>query len=295
MAIAAKDRMQELIQKASVLVEALPYIRQFEKKTVVVKYGGSAMEDPAIRRLTAQDVVLMKYVGMNPVVVHGGGPMISRTLKQLNVEPKFHNGLRITDDATIGVVEMVLAGTVNKDIVNLINQAGGDAVGLSGKDGNLLHARKMLSEDGTDLGQVGEIVRVHFRIIDILCREGMIPVIAPVATDKEGRTWNVNADTAAGEIAAALQAEKLVFLTDTSGLLSDLDDQDSLIHQVTFREVEELRRKGVIAGGMIPKIDACHKALDYGVRQTHIIDGRVPHALLLEIFTEKGLGTLVTL
>lgn len=293
--MAGKDPMQELIQKASVLVEALPYIRQFEKKTVVVKYGGSAMEDPAIRRLTAQDVVLMKYVGMNPVVVHGGGPIISRTLKQLNVEPKFHDGLRITDDATIGVVEMVLAGTVNKDIVNLINQAGGDAVGLSGKDGNLLHARKTLSEDGTDLGQVGEIVRVHFRIIDILCREGMIPVIAPVATDKEGRTWNVNADTAAGEIAAALQAEKLVFLTDTAGLLSDLDDQDSLIHQVTFREVEELRRKGVIAGGMIPKIDACHKALDYGVRQTHIIDGRVPHALLLEIFTEKGLGTLVTL
>ncbi|MEK7794290.1 MAG: acetylglutamate kinase [Candidatus Hydrogenedentota bacterium] len=295
MAIAGKDRMQELIHKASVLVEALPYIRQFEKKTVVVKYGGSAMEDPAIRRLTAQDVVLMKYVGMNPVIVHGGGPIISRTLKQLNVEPRFHNGLRITDDATIGVVEMVLAGTVNKDIVNLINQAGGDAVGLSGKDGNLLHARKMITEDGTDLGQVGEIVRVHFRIIEVLCREGMIPVIAPVATDKEGRTWNVNADTAAGEIAAALQAEKLVFLTDTAGLLSDLDDQDSLIHQVTFREVEELRRKGVIAGGMIPKIDACHKALDYGVRQTHIIDGRVPHALLLEIFTEKGLGTLVTL
>lgn len=287
--------MEEYIQKASVLVEALPYIREFEGKTVVIKYGGSAMEDPAIRRLTAQDVVLMKFVGMNPVVVHGGGPSINRMLKRLNVESRFHNGLRVTDEATMEIVVMTLAGSINKDIVNLINMAGGDAVGLCGKDANLLHARKVKLEDGGDIGLVGEVEVVHYKIITVLCGAGMIPVIAPIATDREGRTWNVNADTAAGEIAAALNAEKLVFLTDSPGLLSDLNDPESLIHQVRYAEVEELTRKGVIAGGMIPKIEACHKALDHGVRKTHIIDGRVPHALLLEIFTEKGLGTLVTL
>ncbi len=286
--------MQEFIQKATVLVEALPYIREFEGKTVVIKYGGSAMEDPAIRRLTAQDVALMKYVGMNPVVVHGGGPGITRMLKRLDIESTFHNGLRVTDDATMEVVEMILAGSINKDIVTLINQAGGTAVGLSGKDGNLLHARKLVSEDGGDIGHVGEIVQVHFKIIQVLCGAGMIPVIAPVATDDKGRTWNVNGDTAAGEIAAALQAEKLVFLTDAPGLLSDLNDPGTLISQVTYAEVKELTRKGVIAGGMIPKIEACHKALDYGVRKAHIIDGRVPHALLIEIFTQMGVGTLVT-
>ncbi|MEX2016514.1 MAG: acetylglutamate kinase [Candidatus Hydrogenedentales bacterium] len=290
-----RESMQDLIRKASVLVDALPYIREFAGKTIVIKYGGSAMEDPGIRRLTAQDVVLMKYVGMNPVIVHGGGPHITRMLKRLHVESKFQNGLRVTDEDSIEVVEMVLAGSVNKDIVGLINRAGGDAVGLCGKDGNLLHAKKVVMEDGTDIGHVGEIQVVHFKLIDVLSREGMIPVIAPVATDREGGTWNVNADTAAGEIAAALQAEKLVFLTDTPGLLRDIDDPESLIHQLRYEEVQDLTRRGVIAGGMIPKIDACHKALDYGVRKTHIIDGRVPHALLLEIFTQEGLGTLVTL
>ena len=290
-----RESMQDLIKKASVLVDALPYIREFAGKTIVIKYGGAAMEDPAIRRLTAQDVVLMKFVGMNPVVVHGGGPHITKMLNRLQVKSRFQNGLRVTDDASIEVVEMVLAGSVNKDIVGLINRAGGDAVGLCGKDGNLLHAKKIVMEDGTDIGRVGEISVVHFKLIDVLSREGMIPVIAPVATDKDGGTWNVNADTAAGEIAAALQAEKLVFLTDTPGLLRDMDDPDSLIHQLRYEEVEDLTRRGVIAGGMVPKIDACHKALDYGVRKTHIIDGRVPHALLLEIFTQEGLGTLVTL
>ena len=287
--------MQELIQKASVLVEALPYIREFEGKTVVVKYGGSAMEDPAIRRLTAQDVVLMKYVGMNPVIVHGGGPAINRILKRLDIESEFHEGLRVTNDETSEIVEMVLAGAVNKDLVSLVNQAGGNASGLCGKDGNLLHARKLSPKDGADLGHVGEIVAVHPKIVQVLCDAGMIPVIAPVATDPDGGTWNVNADTAAGEIAAALQAEKLVFLTDTPGLLEDAQDANSLISQLQYSEVEKLRDAGVIAGGMIPKIDACHKALDKGVRKTHIIDGRVPHALLLEIFTQEGLGTLVTL
>ncbi len=288
------NTMKEFIQKAAVLVEALPYIKEFAGKTIVIKYGGSAMEDPAIRRLAAEDVVLMKYVGMNPVIVHGGGPHISRALARLNIESKFHGGLRVTDAETVEVVEMVLAGTVNKDIVTLINQAGGDAVGLSGKDGNLLHAKKIELEDGVDIGNVGEIVSVHSKVINVMCDADMIPVIAPVATDREGRTWNINADTAAGEIAAALTAEKLIFLTDTPGLLREVDDESTLIRQVRFKEVEELTQGGVIAGGMIPKIEACHKALDYGVRKTHIIDGRVPHALLVEIFTQAGLGTLVT-
>lgn len=286
--------MNEFIEKASVLVEALPYIREFAGKTIVIKYGGSAMVDPAIRRLTAEDVVLMKYVGINPVIVHGGGPRITETLKRFNIESKFHKGLRVTDADTADVVEMVLAGAVNKDMVTLINQAGGDAVGLSGKDGNLLHAEKIKMGDGVDMGQVGEITSVHFKVISVLCEADLIPVIAPVATDTKGRTWNVNADTAAGEIAASLTAEKLIFLTDTPGLLREVEDEDSLIRQVRFQEVEKLTERGVIAGGMIPKINACHKALDYGVRKTHIIDGRVPHALLVEIFTQAGLGTLVT-
>ncbi len=286
--------MQKYIDKANVLIEALPYIREFEGKTVVIKYGGSAMDDPAIRRLTAEDVVLMKYVGLNPVVVHGGGPHISKTLKRMNIESSFHNGLRVTSREAVEVTEMVLAGSVNKDIVTLINQAGGNAMGLSGKDASLLHASKLILEDGFDIGHVGNIETVNAKIINVLCGAGTIPVIAPIATDKEGRTWNVNADTAAGEIAAALAAEKLVFLTDTPGLLRDMNDPSTLIHQVRFEDVKELTKNGVIAGGMIPKIEACHKALDNGVRKTHIIDGRVPHALLIEIFTQAGMGTLVT-
>ena len=286
--------MQEYINKANVLIEALPYIREFEGKTIVIKYGGSAMDDPAIRRLTAEDVVLMKYVGMNPVVVHGGGPHISRTLDRMNIESSFHNGLRVTSKEAVQVAEMVLSGSVNKDIVTLINQAGGNAMGLSGKDASLLHATKIELKDGFDIGHVGEIETVNSTIINVLCDAGTIPVIAPIATDKEGRTWNVNADTAAGEIAAALVAEKLVFLTDTPGLLRDMHDPDTLIHQVCFDDVKKLTDDGIIAGGMIPKIDACHNALDNGVHKTHIIDGRVPHALLIEVFTQAGMGTLVT-
>jgi acetylglutamate kinase len=286
--------MQEYINKANVLIEALPYIREFEGKTIVIKYGGSAMDDPAIRRLTAEDVVLMKYVGMNPVVVHGGGPHISRTLKRMGIESSFHNGLRVTSKEAVQVAEMVLAGSVNKDIVTLINQAGGNAMGLSGKDASLLHATKVELSDGFDIGHVGEIETVNATIINVLCDAGTIPVIAPIATDKEGRTWNVNADTAAGEIAASLVAEKLVFLTDTPGLLRDMHDPDTLIHQVRFDDVKKLTDDGVIAGGMIPKINACHTALDNGVHKTHIIDGRVPHALLIEVFTQAGMGTLVT-
>lgn len=287
--------MEEYIQKAEVLIEALPYIREFEGKTVVIKYGGAAMLNEELRESVAEDIVLMRYVGMNPVVVHGGGPSINKTLERLGIEKKFNaEGLRVTDEKTMEVVEMVLAGSVNKDVVRLINLAGGDAVGLSGKDGNLLYARQIETEDGSDIGQVGRLTNVHTRVIDVLSRAGLIPVIAPIATDGMGGTWNINADTAAGEIAAALKAEKLVFLTDTPGLLRDLKDHSTLIHQLRSSEIPQLKREGVIAGGMIPKIEACVKALDYGVRKTHIIDGRIQHALLLEIFTQRGLGTLVT-
>jgi len=286
--------IQNAIDKAQVLIEALPYIRDFEGKTVVIKYGGAAMLDEALRKSTAEDIVLMKYVGMNPVVVHGGGPSINQYLKRLDIQSRFNSqGLRITDDATIEVVEMVLAGQVNKDIVRLLNQHGGDAVGLSGKDGNLLYARKLDADDGSDIGHVGRITNVDTRVITTLTKAGFVPVIAPVATDGDGGTWNINADTAAGEVAAALSAEKLVFLTDTPGLLRDVKDPDSLIHQVRSGEVAGLRESGIIAGGMIPKVEACLRALDFGVRKTHIIDGRAPHSLLLEIFTKEGLGTLV--
>ncbi|MCC6796419.1 MAG: acetylglutamate kinase [Candidatus Hydrogenedentes bacterium] len=288
------DQYQEFIQKAATLVEALPYIREFEGKTVVIKYGGAAMENERLRESTTEDIVLMKYVGMNPVVVHGGGPEINRTLQRLGVEAKFHNGLRVTDEETVKVVEMVLAGSLNKEIVTLVSRAGGNPIGICGKDGNLLHARKLVAEDGADLGFVGEITGVHFKIITVLCDAGLIPIIAPIATDPQGNTWNVNADTAAGEIAAAIQAEKLVFLTDTPGILRDPKDPASLIHQLNYLEIEDLIEQGVIAGGMIPKVEACLKALDYGVVKSHIIDGRVPHSLLLEIFTDKGMGTLVT-
>ncbi len=287
-------QMQEFIQKASTLIEALPYIREFDGKTVVIKYGGAAMENPTLRKSVAEDITLMKYVGMNPVVVHGGGPEINRRLKQLNVEATFHNGLRITNDETIRVVEMVLAGTVNKEIVALLNTAGGNSVGISGKDGNLLHAQRIELPDGADIGFVGRVTNVKSDIVDTLCRSGFIPVVAPLATDRDGNTWNINADTAAGEIAAALRAEKLVFMTDTPGLLRDAKDPETLIHRINRDEIALLKESGVIAGGMIPKVDACLLALDQGVRKTHIIDGRVPHALLLEIFTTQGLGTLVT-
>ena len=286
--------MEISIQKASVLIEALPYIREFSGATVVIKYGGAAMLDPALRASTAKDIVLMKYVGMNPVVVHGGGPAINRNLDRLKIKSRFSSdGLRVTDDAAIEVVEMTLAGTVNKDIVALLNQAGGQAVGLCGKDGKLLQAQKIVSESGEDIGHVGRITKVDTRVVDVLCAAEMIPVIAPIATDDAGGAWNINADSAAGEVAAALKAEKLVFLTDTPGVLRDVADPESLIHQLPTSEIQALRSQGVIAGGMIPKIEACLKALDHGVGKTHIIDGRVSHSLLLEIFTRQGLGTLV--
>lgn len=288
--------MQKIIEKAGILVEALPYIREFFGKTVVIKYGGAAMLDERLRQSTAEDIVLMKYVGMNPIIVHGGGPSINAMLKDLGITPQFNpQGLRITDEKTMNVVEMVLGGTVNKDIVALINKAGGSAVGICGKDGPIIYAVKKYADDGTDIGQVGRITRIETKLIQVLCEAGFIPVIAPLATDEWGNVWNVNADTVAGDIASALRAEKLVFLTDTPGLLRDPSNPDTLIHQLASSEIHRLKEEKVITGGMLPKIEACLKALDSGVRKTHIIDGRIPHSLLLEIFTREGLGTLVYL
>jgi len=284
---------------AGTLVEALPYIREFAGKTIVIKYGGAAMDDPEMREATATDLVLMKYVGMNPVVVHGGGPAISDMLQRLGIEPEFRDGLRVTDDESMDVVEMVLVGRINKQLVTLINRAGGRATGLCGKDGMLLEADQFLAEDAAgaptvDIGRVGRITRVNPNVLDVLDRAGFIPVIAPVATDGAAGSWNVNADTVAGKVAAALRAEKLVFLTDSPGILADADDPDSLLSSVTLDEIDKLVATGTIAGGMLPKVQACATALLAGVNKTHIIDGRVAHALLLEIFTDKGIGTVVS-
>lgn len=292
--------MEKTIEKARTLVEALPYIREFHGKTVVVKCGGSVLSDQALRASSATDIVLMKYVGMNLVVIHGGGRAISEIMDKMGIKSEFRQGLRVTDEQAIKIVEMVLVGSENKGLVASINRAGGRAVGVSGKDSDMLFAEKLMVPGGDageeiDIGYVGKITRVNPEVLRNLENDGYIPIVAPVATDEDGGTWNVNADVAAGEIAGALGAEKLVFLTDTPGILSDAADEQSLISTITLDKVEELISRGAIDGGMIPKVKACSAALHSGVRKTHIIDGRVPHALLLEIFTDKGVGTEVTL
>jgi acetylglutamate kinase len=287
--------MNPLIEKARILVEALPYLRAFSGKTLVIKYGGKAMVEESLKDSFAQDVTLLKYVGMNPVVVHGGGPQINTMMKRLGLEPKFVKGVRVTDAATMEIVEMVLGGAINKEIVSLIGRHGGRAVGLSGKDGGLITARKLRgSETGKsdaelpDLGLVGEVDRVDPSVIRKLEEDRFIPVIAPVGADAEGRTYNINADFVAGAVAAALKAEKLLVLTDVKGLL---DEKDRLIPTLSGKEASRLMKSGVIVGGMIPKLRACLSAVEGGVRKAHIIDGRVAHALLLEIFTDQGVGT----
>jgi acetylglutamate kinase len=284
--------MQELIEKAQVLHEALPYIRRFHGRTFVIKYGGSAMVEPGLAESFVRDVVLMKYVGINPIVVHGGGPQIDETLRGLNIQPKKVEGLRVTDDRTMEVVEMVLGGRINKQIVSMIGRHGGRAVGLSGIDDGLLLAEKLppvQTKSGlVDTGRVGEIREVRPAVLTALETAGFIPVIAPLATDREGKTLNINADTAAGEIAAALRAEKLVLMTDTAGVQ---DKDGKLIQSLTAKQVDSLREREVITGGMIPKVECALSALAGGVRKVHVIDGRVRHAILLEIFTDRGIGT----
>lgn len=285
--------------KSRVLIESLPYMRQFHGETVVIKYGGHAMKDEALGRAFALNIVLLKYVGINPVIVHGGGPQIGRMLEALNIQSHFREGLRITDDATMDVVEMVLVGKVNKEIVNLLNLAGCKAVGLSGKDGRLIRARKMemvvegfkRTPEIIDLGKVGEVVGVETSLLRSLERDGYIPVIAPVGVDDEGATYNINADAVAGAVAGALKAKRLMLLTDVAGIL---DKNKELISSLTVRQVHALFEQGILQGGMIPKVKCCLEALGEGVEKAVIIDGRVENSVLLELFTDKGSGTQIT-
>lgn len=284
--------MNDGLEKAQVLIDALPYIREFNGNTVVIKYGGSAMLDPNINETIIQDIVLLKLVGLKPVIVHGGGPEINSMLKRLNIESKFINGLRVTTKETMEVVEMVLAGKVNKQIVEMIAEQGGCPVGLTGKDGKMLRAKK-LEKDGIDLGFVGEIEKVNTRLLKSLLDDSFIPIIAPIGADDEGNTYNINADYAAVAIASALHAEKLVFLTDVEGVLKDKDDPSSLISFLSNEQAREYIASGVVAGGMIPKVECCMEAIDEGVPMVHILDGRKKHALILEIYTPNGIGTML--
>ncbi len=274
--------------KAEVLTEALPYIRAFSGKTIVVKYGGAAMVEPERARQFAEDVVLLQYIGMLPVIVHGGGPQISAMMKRLGQEPQFIDGVRVTDAATMEIVEMVLAGRINKEIVTGIQQCGGRAVGLTGKDGALLQAEKIKGFDNDNVGHVGAVASVDPAVLNALEAGGFIPVISPIGTDRQGVTYNINADQAAGAIAAAVRAEKFIILTDVPGIL---DREKTLISTLSRKEASRLVKSGVITRGMLPKVEAALTAVEAGVRKAHIIDGRVPHALLLEILTNEGVGT----
>lgn len=282
---------------AEVLTEALPYIRRFQDKTIVVKFGGNAMTDEALQASFARDVVLMKLVGMNPIVVHGGGPQIGDLLEQLKIESHFVDGMRVTSEATMDVVQMVLGGLINKDIVGLINAHGGRAIGLTGKDADLVRARPMklkAKADGSapvDLGHVGDVAHIDRAVIDLLVGSEYIPVIAPIGIGEDGASYNINADVVAGRLAEAVDAEKLILLTNTPGLL---DAQGQVLTGLTAKKVADLIDDGTIHGGMLPKITHALEAVEHGVRSAHIIDGRVEHAVLLEIFTDTGIGTLIT-
>jgi acetylglutamate kinase len=289
--------MKKLIEKANVLIEALPYIRQFYQKTIVVKYGGHAMVDERLKRSFAQDIVLLKYIGMNPVVVHGGGPQIGETLERVGKKSDFREGMRVTDSETMDVVEMVLVGKVNKEIVALINQHGGQAVGLSGKDGRLIQARKLQlyrDQEGDkppeliDLGMVGEVQAIQAEVIQALEMSRFIPVIAPVGVGDQGETYNINADLVAGKLAPALKATKLILLTDVQGVM---DAEGNLISSLDTAQAAQLIQDGTLTGGMIPKVRCGLEAVREGVDKTHIIDGRIEHAVLLEIFMDRGIGT----
>ncbi len=288
--------MQEIVEQAEILMEALPYIRAFQGKTLVIKYGGSAMDQAGLKEQFAKDVLLLRLVGIRPVIVHGGGPQIGALMKRLGKEPRFVGGMRVTDEETVEIVEMVLVGKINKEIVGLINYHGGRAVGLSGKDGNLIRAGKLLHRlpDGAlvDIGLVGRVEAVNPELIRLLEDNGFIPVIAPVGVGSGGETYNINADLVAGDVAAALLAEKLIHLTDVQGINGE---DGRHISTLTRRDAERLIKTGVIDGGMLPKVESSLRALEGGAQKAHIIDGRVPHAILLEVLTKKGIGTEIIL
>jgi len=281
--------VQTLIDKAAVLVEALPWIRRLYDKTIVIKYGGHAMTQRELRASFAVDVVLLKYIGVRPVIVHGGGPQIGATLEKMGKKSVFVDGLRVTDDETMAVVEMILGGTINQEIVGLVQQGGGRAIGLTGRDGDLLRVRKK-RVDGRDLGRVGEVVAVDASVVTAIADAGFVPVIAPIGVDGDGVTYNVNADEAAGAVAASLRAEKLILLTDVEGVK---DKDGKLLRQLSTAQIRKHIAEGAIQGGMIPKVECCLDALKGGVSRAHIVDGRILHAVLLEIFTDGGVGTLI--
>ncbi len=285
--------MDRFIKKAEILIEALPYMQKFGGKTVVVKYGGNAMINEELKNSVMEDITLLKFIGLNPIVIHGGGPDISRALNERGVQSKFINGLRVTDDITIQTAQQVLVGKTNKEIVALLNAKGGGAVGISGIDGGLIECRKHYTEvdgEAVDIGYVGDIVKVNKSLVNLLSNDEWIPVIAPIGTDSEGHSYNINADTVAAAVAAAMQAEKLILLTDVEGIK---DENGEIIYETTKEEIYDMINNGVINGGMIPKVQGCVEAIDAGVTGVHIIDGRVPHCLLLEIFTKTGVGTLI--
>lgn len=292
--------MKNALEKAKILVEALPYIRDFQGKVIVIKCGGELTTNEEVKQNISEDVALMRFVGLKPVLVHGGGVQVTQLLEKLGKDTEFEEGMRKTDKETVEVVEMVL-GKINKDFVNLINQSGAHAVGLSGKDGKLIKAKKLNSSKGKDLGMVGDVEEVNLSIIKALDEEkylpngqGFIPVIAPLGVADDGTTLNINADIVAADIAIALKAEKMLILTNQPGIMKDIKDEGSLISTVSVKEIDSLIKKGVIHGGMLPKVKACQKATLGGVNKTHIIDGRIPHGILLEIFTDKGVGTEIT-
>ena len=284
--------MENLSHRAEVLIEALPYIRRYHGKTIVIKYGGSAMESEELKQAVMSDIVLLHYVGIRPIVVHGGGSEISQMMNQLGMKAEFINGLRVTDKETMRVTEMVL-GQIGKEIVNLVQQQGGRAVGLSGKDGGLLIAHKMETDSGADLGLVGDIEAVNPQILKVLEGNDFIPVISSIGVGRDGRTYNLNADHAAGKVAAATKATKLIMLTDVRGVYRNVKDEASLISVLTASEARAMIDSGEAARGMIPKLQACLDAITGGVERAHIIDGRLPHAVLMEIFTDEGIGTMV--
>ncbi len=283
--------MNKTLEKAKTLVEAIPYIKEFSGKTFVIKYGGSAMIDEKVKKLLIKDIVLFKLLGINIVIVHGGGPFIKEALDRVNKESHFIDGLRVTDGETMEIVEMVLSGKINKEIANSIQANGIQSLGISGKDGNILKAKKKEIENG-DLGFVGDIVSVDTSLIDIMIKNDFVPVISPVAKDENFHTYNINADYAAAEIASSLEAQKLIFITDIKGVMEDIDDENSLIPLMDLKLAKENIENNVIKGGMIPKVECCIKAVENGTKQVHIIDGRMEHSILLEIFTNEGIGTM---
>lgn len=285
--------MEALIKKAKILVEALPYIQKFSGKTVVVKYGGNAMINEELKNKVMEDITLLKFIGLNPIVVHGGGPDISAALNEKGVKSEFINGLRVTDETTVQVAQQVLIGKTNKEIVALLNKKGGRAVGISGIDSAFIKCEKQTTlVDGkeTDIGFVGKIKEINREILDVLCSEQWIPVIAPIGTDDDGNSYNVNADTVAAEVAAAVEAEKLILLTDVEGIK---DKDGNVVYEATIHQINDMISDGTISGGMIPKVQGCIEAIHSGVTGVHIIDGRIPHCLLLEIFTKTGIGSLI--